>query len=318
MRFTEMNHVRFRTLLLLALAALLQAAGASGQSTEARASALVEFLAQPALGEMLGLSPCSIERKNRPVVQSLAELGIQALPAIVQALDDFEGNPDGSKFATNANWLMIVYAQIEGRTAFRRLQRMTGNPNPVFAALNRDGILGLSLGLTSYVSGSGLLGRKFYCGGTAQPRDVLNQLILAWLKGETKWLELSFSSKARASLKLLIKDRNLEVTRGEIRPEKSSRSGAIGYRFQIPGLWAEPVESLTSKRGREAPEVATGELEIDTLFTDSVGEDCGRHLMKFIPAQDSLGQRAYLVNNTDLKKLLQTITSCAARSSATP
>jgi hypothetical protein len=81
-------------------------------------------------------------------------------------------------------------------------------------------------------------------------------------------------------------------TRSRTRPDgKSVASLAVGYRFD------------TSRLLPENP-------ELDTQFTDSSGEECGQHRVKFLKAQDHSG---YRIDNSGLESLLTGIASCAGR-----
>jgi hypothetical protein len=88
-------------------------------------------------------------------------------------------------------------------------------------------------------------------------------------------------------------------------PNPAPTSAAVGYRFDIPGRWPEPQYELLH-RVSGTPEPKNGNVEIDTVFKDRFGADCGKFRVNFQYA------RKYLVDNSDLADLLNLITSWAA------
>jgi hypothetical protein len=102
--------------------------------------------------------------------------------------------------------------------------------------------------------------------------------------------------------------------RAQLWPAESSDAFAVGYRFKIPGRWADPDESLQEESAHTvAP--PSGNPEITTQFTNSAGRGCGEYRVKFLKSQSAIGpgQLYYLVDNSDLRGLLRTIGICAAQ-----
>jgi hypothetical protein len=93
---------------------------------------------------------------------------------------------------------------------------------------------------------------------------------------------------------------------------KSSRV-AVGYRFDTPGRWAEPDETLEQEREYGDIAVFSRNPVLETHFANKSGVDCGKDLVKFVrvPVAAAPGYLGYLVDNSNLDNLLRTIGHCA-------
>jgi hypothetical protein len=183
---------------------------------------------------------------------------------------------------------------------------------------NLDDAIALSLGLTSYVSDSRSGIRRFRCVRSPEPRDALDQLILAWEKNDRSMLEASLGPRARGALTALLKGSTWEAMQSELWQGKSGDGLAVGYRFGISGGWAEPDETLEQERepGDAAVLSQQDDFRLDTFFKDRSGKDCSKHSVSFVTSTVGAEKEspAYLVDNSDLGDLLGTIASCATRS----
>ena len=311
------KHYGVTVLPLLTLVVLLPLIGRS-QSRDSSAHDLVRFLTyqsdRPGKPLVLaGLSSCGRVKQDRAAARSLAELGATAIPDIERALDAIEKRGESSEYALGAGWLLDSYVHIKGPAGFPRVRRMMRNPNLAFLGLDLDGAAALSLGLTSYVSDSHAPGRVFHCSRGGEPRDPLDQLILAWEWGDRPWLEASLGPRATAALNSLLEARTWADMRAEIWHAAIGRRVAVGYRFDISGRWAEPEETLDEERA-----AGTGVIpenpDLDTRFKNGSAGDCGRFRVKFLktPIEVGPGYLAYVVDNSDLGNLLRLISSCAA------
>jgi hypothetical protein len=131
-------------------------------------------------------------------------MGAAALPDLDKALDSLEQRGDESPFSQNGRWLLLAYAKILGVSALPRLRRMIATPKPGVFVHDLDRAIALSFKMTSYVSAIRHLTRKFYCSRTDEPRDALDQFILAWARGAREWLLTSMGSSGRAALRTLL------------------------------------------------------------------------------------------------------------------
>ena len=144
-------------------------------------------------------------------------------------------------------------------------------------------------------------------------------MILGWEKNDRRWLEASLGPSARANLGSLLKARTWEGIRKRFWTGRPSGRVAVGYRFETPGPWSEPDETLEE---RDYGELAVPENpQINVLFKDRTGKDCGQHLVIFRRNQMLLtregGQQEaslpYLIDNSELGDILRLIGACAAR-----
>ncbi len=209
---------------------------ARGQPQDQSPSSLVKFLMRPTESGVGITFSCGIDyeaRVRHAAAKALVRQGQAAVSALEEALDLFEknggvrsGDPPG------LYWLFYVYAKIEGQSAFPRLWHLNTDPTmwPLGSEPPSDA-MALALGLTSYVPDTRSLTRVFHCWGQ-QPRDALNQLTLAWEKGDEQWLEDSLGPGAIAALKSLRKERSWEALRAELWSAKSSDHKAVGYRWE--------------------------------------------------------------------------------------
>ena len=137
---------------------------------------------------LAGLSGCGQYEADRAAARSLIKMGDSAATDLEQALDSIQAQGSGSQYALNAAWLMAAYAKIRGRDAFPRFRRMLDDPKLISFLRDLDASAAVSLGLTSYVSGPRPLTREFNCGRGQQPKDALDQLIIAWELNDGRWL----------------------------------------------------------------------------------------------------------------------------------
>ncbi len=286
---------------------------ARGQVPEQTPASLVRFLmyeSRQPKNPMTDIgASCGIDedgREDRKAVKALVEMENRAVPALEQAFKSMEA---GEKYLVpNAHWLFYAYAKIRGPVSFPRLWKMAGNPNLEKLQLTLDDSIALALDLTSYVSSYRNLVRVFRC-RVKQPRDGLDQLILAWEKDDRLWLETTLGPKARRALDSLLRETTWEDMRKKIWPTQSKTDVGVGYRFDISHIWSEPQAFLEDYR-----DVSESEPAIDTRFMGRSGGACGHVRLKFVKAVASVppGYQAYLVNNSNLEELLHLISACAA------
>jgi hypothetical protein len=310
----------FAAMLLSAVLSLLPGNGAS-QRKEESSAALIKFLThqsdRPDREDVqIGLFSCGQVIADLATAKALADLGDSAISAIEKELDVIEQH--GSQWRYGSRWLQLAYARIKGRAAYPRLRRMEGDPKASLHRRNLDDAIALSLGITSYVSDSRSLTRNFRCGRGPEPRDALDQFILAWARSDRPLLEATLGPNSKAALMALLRETSWEAMRAEIPGGETVGSVAVGYRFDIPGRWSEPEETLEQERewGDAARLADQVEFGLGTFFKDSLGKDCGWHQVKFVKASAGADKEVlpYRVDNSDLTQLLRTIASCAGAS----
>lgn len=298
---------------LLGLISLTLANTSSAQ--ERSAAGLVRFLIHQSdqqQKDTLGIFNCGQAVADQTAARSLVKLGDSALPEIEKELEKIQQR--GRKVGDGSPWLQLAYARIRGPAGFSRLRRMEVDSNVGVHRSNVDGALALSLFLTSYVSDSRPLLRNIRCTRGPEPRDALDQFILAWEKDDRQWLEASLAPRAKIALNSLLAGKTWADLRSELWPTNLSANAAVGYRFAIAGRWSEPVETLDDPQDNRDL-ILPENPDLDTLFKSRSGTDCGKLLVKFIKTEVGVGPGylMYLVDNSDLRNLLQVIGSCAAK-----
>jgi hypothetical protein len=286
-----------------------------------------------------GLFSCGQVVADHRAGVALAKLGDLALPDIEHELDAIETHAHNPEFGSD--WLELAYAKIKGSAAYSRLRKMEAEADPGRQYLDRA--IALSLGLTSFVSASKSVTSKFpyqcrkntdvntaslivgacrpgthaeqlmniHCDRYEEPLDALNQFIGALETNDEIFFELQLGPDAKAALDALLEGRTWDNLRAAILQEnKTPGDLAVGYRFEIPGRWSEPAETLeeNSAYAGRPPSAA-----LETHFKTRSGADCGRSEVHFLltPTDHPDSLTPYLVNNSDLAGLLAVIGSCA-------
>lgn len=282
-------------------------------------------------------------RDDRALTNRLVAVGDPALPAIDDALDSFEANGEKSPFASKAEWLLLAYAQIKGPSASTRLRRMIGKPILKDYAPSLDKSVALSLNLTSYVSSFRKLNehqckvddtdavtqssrtckptsreipiRSIRCDRGNEPRDVLDQLILASETGDRLLLGWGLGPQAKSALRQL--SSKIPTAMGA----RGSDPPAMGYRFTVAGRWSEPDETLKEKK---QPTIIPGDaasFELDTILYNRFGSKCETLRIVFTRIPETgwrnekgkpvPGPTEYLIDNSNLVDLLRVTVRCA-------
>ena len=309
---------------LLVLIASTSATGQTTESPQQSASDLIAFLTYRNGRETEGKFMISWGKiyqeslDNERATRSLVELGASAMPDLERELDRLEKSSGAWGDFSGAAWLLLAYAEIDGRDAYPRLSRMSRNPNIIAAGIDVDSSIAVSLGLTSYVSSVTEPVKGSFTGFRPQePREALDNAILAWERNDHEWLEKNIGSRAKAALISMLKGRNWSEVRAELWPGASSGDVAIGYRLDVPGRWSQPymAESLREAWGEVDLQRVPANPAIRTLFTDGKGRACGERVVEF--SQDG-GPTKYLVDDPKLGDLLRLIGECAATPTVRP
>lgn len=255
---------------------------------------------------------CAGNDDDLQAARTLLQIGLPAVPAIEAAFNSIEssGNQAGSIYVNP--WLLYVYARIGGAAAAPRLRKMARNPKFRFVHDALDAAVAQSLGLTSWVDDL-RVPEVAICRG-AEPRDPLDQMILAWEKNEPSSFAASLGPAARSALVNLLGGKTWAEARAKF---PHDRLGPVGYRFDMVGPWSEAEEELNDAVTNRRKYVdLTGIPEnprIDVVFTDGSGKGCGREEITFVQTRSGLGPTLYFVNNSDLSVLLRIVASCASR-----
>jgi hypothetical protein len=274
------------------LPALLLLSCALLAAQDPSADQLIAVLTHATDEQRMGLigNACQAETERLAALR-LAYWSDTALPKIEKLLDAVEAGPS----PWGANWLELAYARIKGSDAFSRLRRLEMASRDMasretfgddFGRRSLDRAIALSLGLTSFISSPTAPVPHFpdavtnLC-GCAEPRDALDRFI--------RGLERNAADQFR-----------------------SRRDLAIGYRFEAPGPWSDPPETLDYK---SPPDSTPPSAELITHLTTQSGADCGSYAIQFAltPPEGQRHHEYYSVSNPNLADLTNLITACLAR-----
>jgi hypothetical protein len=296
-----------------------------GQVQSGSPSELIRYLTYQSdrpgkLSKMAGGFGCgqtADDRDDRAAARSLVKLGSAATPEVLKAIDSIEEAGRQSAYAANAQLLLIAYASLDGRNASPRLRRMVSSGKLGFLQVGLDAALALSLGLTSYVDVPHSPARILRC-RAGEPRDALNQLIVAWERNDRVSFRASLGPDAGAALATLLRGSTWEGVRSELSRGRPDGGAALGYRFEAPGAWSKPEVTLEEPaNGGSSQGVQTPDLS--TVFTNDLGAQCGTYRVRFLPTSGGrLQPVAFVVDNSDLRGLLAVISSCAAQAAGAP
>jgi hypothetical protein len=276
---------------------------AAGQVPNPSASDLIERLvrleAQPEREFLFSCGENEEDREEVATAKSLASMGASALPKLEEALASVQKQGGQSEFASSAGLLLSIYARIEGPSAYPLERSMMDDRNLAYLEPALDVAIGLSFGLTSYRSfrpWTPRVGSKpgGVC-GVPQPQRALNDVVDAWVGDSRALLEASLGPDARAPLRYLLAEKTWAEFRAEHWRNSPMPSVGIGYRFDVKG----------EAQGKPTPP----QVEVETIFTNRAGTECGRHRIRFL--RDNTTFR-YVVDDSDLLRLLDLISACAS------
>jgi hypothetical protein len=261
---------------------------------------------------ILGVFGCGITQKllqERSVARELAGRGKAAIPELDRVLDSIERDGEDSLFFNG--WFLFAYAKAQGPAAAPRLMRMIRNPKLDSLHITLDRATALSLGLTAYVSSGRVDGPLIVC-RRQEPKDALDDFILAQARGDRSELEQSLGPDARTALDRLLEGKQWNAVYRELWRAPPGSQGGMGYLFDIPGRWSESEETLEENRGEGDDPLTEAEVALDTQFRTSTGRDCAKSLVAFKKVSE-FGGAKYLIDNANLKDLISSIGACFAR-----
>jgi hypothetical protein len=246
---------------------------------------------------------------GRRVAASLARLGEPAVPNIEQTLARLEELGRQSGYADNAFWLLHAYAKADGAAALPRLCGMISSPHLGFLRPDLDSAAALALGLTSYVDSlrrpATVLCRHF------EPRDALDDLVLAWQAGDRARVTAALGPEAKKALGNALNGTSWEHLRAALRRIRPGAALAVGYQFNVAGPWSQPPETLDD-HGQDGSAYAPADLNIETIFKDGSGHDCGRRRVRFLAPSAVGADGRYFVDEAEIAGLLDLIASCSS------
>jgi hypothetical protein len=302
------GHLALISLLIATVSAELQ-----GQGAEDPIRLIKELTHQTAERANPGWVGCGEATSDRFVARRLVQMGKAAVPALEEAMASIERDGDRSRFARGAFWVLAAYAKIEGSASESRLRGMAADRRLDFLSLGFDVAIALAQSVTSHVSDSETPGNVLDCLRAREPRDTMDQFILAWERGDRRSFEGSLGPQAKDSLRALLKRKTWGRMRAGFWRDRPSGNISVGYEFEGVGRWGEPRETLDEDREYPVGDVDPKSPRIETLFKTSSGGDCAKVWVQF--AIGSTGKteprRTYLVDSPDLPGLLRAITSCA-------
>ncbi len=144
-----------------------------------------------------------------------------------------------------------------------------------------------------------------------EPKDALDEFLLALEHGDRSELEASIGPQARTSLDLALVGKSWEAVRQELWHAAPGAQGAVGYLFDIRGRWSEPEETLEESRNDGDDPLTEAVVALDAQFKTGTGKDCAKYLVRFKTVSE-LGRAKYLVDNTNLGDLISSIGVCFA------
>ncbi len=138
-------------------------------------------------------------------------------------------------------------------------------------------------------------------------------MILYWEQNDPARFEANLGPRAKAALTALLEGKSWEAMRREMWPGGRDGQASAGYKFDIPGRWSEPEETLVEKAANSTAAIRSQSFMLKTVFKDRFGTDCATHAISFVEVDTPDRRDKYLVDSSDLGDLLQSISSCAAR-----
>jgi len=261
-------------------------------------------------------SGSAARQQRRELALALVRMGDSAVPSMRSALTAFERDAAPGKMY-RSEFLLYAFAKNQGEAAAPRLRSMIRQSkyHPIQYIL--DNAMALSLGITSYVDDTRRPSGMFLC-RAQEPRDALDDLVIAWQAGDRALLDKSLGPAAKSTLEALPGGGGWAEFRRSLWPGKAA-GGSVGYRFDVPGPLAEPAESLDAEieRQRIVPGRSSNGAVIDikTYFSNGSGAACGSLKVTFLGINDPSfpGRARYVIDNSNLGDLLRLVGSCATK-----
>jgi hypothetical protein len=133
-------------------------------------------------------------------------------------------------------------------------------------------------------------------------------------------METELGPHARSSLGSLLAKQSWADLEDQMWHGAAGSGAAIGFRFEIPGDWSKPEETLDQglqdRRRYVNLDEFPAEPKLVTQFVDKVGNNCVKREIRFVlaPAVPKGTGFRYFVDDSDIEGLLRTISGCALHS----
>jgi hypothetical protein len=245
--------------------------------------------------------------ENRRVADSLVNLGDVAVPELQGALDSVLKEGETSRFVRNAGFLGYAYAKLKGPSAYPLLRTLINRAGLESLRQPFANSVSVAFGLTSYVDSSITPNR----GGcrAPEPRDALNQLLAAWLRGDRRQFESSIGPQGKAALRGLLDETSWTATREKLLHSGNTGHVALGYTLRIGGRWSQPEGTAQAEAPIDLAQYPRNP-EVDTHFSDGSGKPCGDYTLRFRRVESDFLPK-YEIDNSNLGTLLRMISACA-------
>jgi hypothetical protein len=233
-------------------------------------------------------------KRDQDAIKRLVSLGEPSVPALEAEFAAVAKKGENRQFTPNIQELFYAYARIRGSRGYPRLRDMELSPKFSFAPVPLDGAIAVALGLTSYLSAAHPSLRVLsHCNGP-QPRETLDQMIVAWQAGDRMWFETSLGETAARAIAVK-DDAEFQAFRKTL--WRDAPNAAVGYKFPAPAFLPKEQE----------------EVDRDTNFYDRNGKNCGHMTIQFIHGTGATppGYLLYAVDNPNIAEVLQLISTCA-------
>jgi hypothetical protein len=177
------------------------------------------------------------QKRDQEVIDRLVSLGERSGPAIEEEFAAVSKKGENGRYTPNIQQLFYAYAKVRGPRAFPRLREMELSQQFSFVTGTLDGAIAVALGMTSYLSIAHSSARIVVACLGQQPRDALDQMIVAWERGDRLWFETSLGETAARAVAVKDDDEWQAFRRTFWQDDPIA---AVGYKFQVPANLSEP------------------------------------------------------------------------------
>lgn len=295
-------------------ASLLAVATLPGQTTGLRPEEIVQRLTDLRMrpgdyATSLGLSSCGDDGRDRELAAALVGQGEAAAKVLAVALQEVL---EGRRGTFNLHWLTDAYATLKGAGSLPLLRRLAADGRFSAHTAALDCSMAISLGLSSWVTLSLPAVSVIRCQG-AEPRDGLNQLILAWIHGDKGEVLAALGPNAAAGLETTIGHGTWARFRDELGAADEGSRAAIGYQLMELRPVVVPELRLPGRPDQPSRLDILGALESRVRFANELDADCATVRVEFVVLGHLGGAPSrVLVNSRDLRDILRSISRCAS------
>jgi hypothetical protein len=253
---------------------------------------------------------CRTPPPERKLALELLGHGPAAKPFVEEALAALESHGVGKR-ACGAEWLLYVYARLEGERAYPRLRRLLDNENLRVLHREIENSMAVSLDLTSIVTNVDAPGAiipfptlAFHgLDGYVMPQTSLELFLLGWIKRDSTILRRALTPAALATF---------ERAGGPAPATPDQPRGQsvrnLGFGLFLPEGMVEPA-GIERKYQIDQPHPAafTGTVE---LFAN--GQSCGKSAISFadLAARTGESKWRFVIDDNGLASLIAILKQC--------